>query len=123
MAEFRPPDRRRAAGRSGLAGPRRRGDRPLWRGSTTIWPNWRGNPTTALVTSGPYRVGRNPQYVGIALLHIAFAFALGIMWALALLPVLLVFLDRFVIPREEVYLERKFGQADRDYEARVRRWL
>ena len=90
---------------------------------TTIWPNWRRNPTTALVTSGPYRVSRNPQYVGIALLYIAFAFALGIMWALALLPVLLAFLDRVVIPREELYLEQIFGQAYRDYKARVRRWL
>ena len=90
---------------------------------TTIWPNWGPNPTTALVTSGPYRFSRNPQYVGIAFLHIAFAFALGVMWALALLPVLLAFIDRFVIPREERYLERRFGQSYRDYKARVRRWL
>ena len=90
---------------------------------TTIWPNWRGNPTTALVTSGPYRISRNPQYVGIAFLHVAFAFALGIMWAVAVLPVLLMVIDRHVIPREELYLERHFGQPYRDYKVRVRRWL
>jgi protein-S-isoprenylcysteine O-methyltransferase Ste14 len=81
------------------------------------------NPTTALVTSGPYRVTRNPMYVGMAFLYVAFAFAFGVMWALVFLPAVIVIVDRFVIAREEPYLERKFGQAYRDYKARVRRWL
>ena len=93
------------------------------RAGTTIWPNWPMNPTTTLVTSGPYRLSRNPQYVGIACLYIALAFAVGVMWALALLPVVLLAVDRFVIAREEQYLEAKFGQDYRDYKARVRRWL
>jgi protein-S-isoprenylcysteine O-methyltransferase Ste14 len=80
-------------------------------------------PTTALVTSGPYRFTRNPMYLGMAFLYIAFAFGLGVIWALALLPAVVVIVDRFVIAREEPYLERKFGQAYRDYKARVRRWL
>lgn len=81
------------------------------------------NPTTALVTSGPYRFTRNPMYLGMAFLYIAFAFAFGVIWALAVLPAVVVIVDRFVIAREEPYLERKFGQAYRDYKARVRRWL
>jgi protein-S-isoprenylcysteine O-methyltransferase Ste14 len=81
------------------------------------------NPTTALVTSGPYRLTRNPMYLGMAFLYVAFAFAFGVTWALAFLPAVLVIVDRFVIAREEPYLERKFGQAYRDYKARVRRWL
>jgi protein-S-isoprenylcysteine O-methyltransferase Ste14 len=81
------------------------------------------NPTTALVTSGPYRFTRNPMYVGMAFLHVALAFAFGVMWALVFLPAVIVVVDRFVIAREEPYLERKFGQAYRDYKTRVRRWL
>jgi protein-S-isoprenylcysteine O-methyltransferase Ste14 len=81
------------------------------------------NPTTALVTSGPYRFTRNPMYLGMAFLYVALAFALGVIWALALLPAVIVIVDRVVIAREEPYLERKFGQAYRDYKARVRRWL
>jgi protein-S-isoprenylcysteine O-methyltransferase Ste14 len=81
------------------------------------------NPTTALVTSGPYRVTRNPMYVGMAFLYVALAFAFGVMWALVFLPVVIVMVDRLVIAREEPYLERKFGEVYRDYKARVRRWL
>jgi protein-S-isoprenylcysteine O-methyltransferase Ste14 len=81
------------------------------------------NPTTALVTSGPYRVTRNPMYVGMAFLYVALAFAFGVMWTVVFLPAVIVMIDRFVIAREEPYLERKFGQSYRDYKARVRRWL
>jgi protein-S-isoprenylcysteine O-methyltransferase Ste14 len=81
------------------------------------------NPTTALVTSGPYRFTRNPMYVGMAFLYVALAFAFGVIWALVFLPAVIVVIDRFVIAREEPYLERKFGQAYRDYKTRVRRWL
>jgi len=81
------------------------------------------NPTTALITSGPYRFTRNPMYLGMVFLYLAFAFAFGVMWALAFIPAVIVIVDRFVIAREEPYLERKFGQAYRDYKARVRRWV
>jgi protein-S-isoprenylcysteine O-methyltransferase Ste14 len=81
------------------------------------------NPTTALVTSGPYRFTRNPMYLGMVFLYVGFAFAFGVMWALAFIPAVIVIVDRFVIAREEPYLERKFEQAYRDYKARVRRWV
>lgn len=80
-------------------------------------------PTTVLVTSGPYRVTRNPMYVGMAALYLGLALALGVIWALALLPVVLLAVDRLVIVREERYLDTKFGEAYRDYKSRVRRWL
>jgi protein-S-isoprenylcysteine O-methyltransferase Ste14 len=81
------------------------------------------NPTTALVTTGPYRLTRNPMYVGMVFLYVAFAFAFGVIWAVAFLPAVIVIVDRLVIAREEPYLERRFGQAYRDYKRRVRRWI
>jgi protein-S-isoprenylcysteine O-methyltransferase Ste14 len=82
-------------------------------------------PSTALVTSGPYGYGftRNPMYVGMAVLYAALALALGVIWALAFLPVVIFAVDRLVIAREEPYLERKLGDNYRDYKRRVRRWL
>ena len=80
-------------------------------------------PSTALVTSGPYRITRNPMYVGMAALYLAIALGLGVIWALATLPVVLFAVDRLVIVREERYLEAKFGEDYRSYKGRTRRWL
>lgn len=80
-------------------------------------------PSTALVESGPYRFSRNPIYVGFAVTYAGLAVAMDSLWALALLVPCLVVVDRWVILREERYLESRFGQPYRDYKARVRRWL
>ena len=80
-------------------------------------------PTTAIVTTGPYRLTRNPMYVGMASLYVGLAFAFGLIWAFALLPVVLIVIDRLVIAREEPYLERLFGEEYLAYKRRVRRWI
>jgi protein-S-isoprenylcysteine O-methyltransferase Ste14 len=80
-------------------------------------------PTTALVTSGPYRITRNPMYVGMAFLYVGLALSLGVIWSLAFLPVVVFAVDRLVIAREERYLEAKFGEEYREYDGHVRRWL
>jgi protein-S-isoprenylcysteine O-methyltransferase Ste14 len=90
------------------------------RASTAVDP---GKPTTAVVTSGPYRLTRNPGYLGMALVYTGIALLTGALWTLvALLPALAV-IDRAVIAREERYLEAKFGQDYLAYKARVRRWV
>jgi protein-S-isoprenylcysteine O-methyltransferase Ste14 len=80
-------------------------------------------PTTALVTTGPYRFTRNPMYLGMAFLYIAFALAFGVVWALILLPPVIAAVDQLVIALEEAYLVKRFGRQYCDYMARVRRWL
>ena len=80
-------------------------------------------PTTALVVDGPYRLSRNPIYLGMAALYIGLAFLLGILWSLLFLPFVLIAVDRLIIAREEPYLERKFGQDYVEYKERVRRWI
>jgi protein-S-isoprenylcysteine O-methyltransferase Ste14 len=80
-------------------------------------------PIEELVVEGPYRFTRNPMYVGMAALYAGLAFAIGTLWALAVLPVVVVVIDRYVIAREERYMERRFGKAYLDYKRRVRRWL
>jgi protein-S-isoprenylcysteine O-methyltransferase Ste14 len=56
------------------------------------------------------------MYTGIAALANA-------LWAIVLLPVALLVIERGVIEREERYLERKFGEEYLSYKARVRRWI
>ena len=72
---------------------------------------------------GPYRYSRNPIYVGFGITYAGFALAMDSPVALALLVPCLIVVDRFVIAREERYLEGRFGDAFRTYRNEVRRWL
>jgi protein-S-isoprenylcysteine O-methyltransferase Ste14 len=76
-----------------------------------------------LVTGGPYRISRNPGYLGMALVYAGIAVIAESLWPLAILAVVLAVVDRGVIAREERYLERKFGAEYLAYRSRVRRWL
>lgn len=89
--------------------------------SRTAAEPWK--PSSALVTSGPYRFTRNPMYLGMACLYAGVACAFGWLWSFALLPVVLVIIDRAVITREEAYLTRRFGEPYVRYHSEVRRWL
>jgi protein-S-isoprenylcysteine O-methyltransferase Ste14 len=82
-------------------------------------------PSSAIVSDGIYRFTRNPMYVGMALVMLGLGLGLGIgsPMSLAMDGVALLIVDRFVIRREEAYLEAKFGADYRDYRSRVRRWL
>jgi protein-S-isoprenylcysteine O-methyltransferase Ste14 len=80
-------------------------------------------PSAAIVTDGPYRLTRNPAYLGMAFTHAGIAIVANAPWALAPLPVAIAVIDRGVIAREERYLERKFGKPYVDYKRRVRRWM
>jgi protein-S-isoprenylcysteine O-methyltransferase Ste14 len=82
-----------------------------------------GEPATALVVEGPYRVTRNPIYIGFVLAYLGLAIVLTSLWVLLLLTPVLIILQRGVVEREEAYLERQFGKAYREYKARVPRWL
>jgi protein-S-isoprenylcysteine O-methyltransferase Ste14 len=80
-------------------------------------------PSEAIVTHGPYRLTRNPGYLGMALTYAGIAIVSNAPWALAPLPVAIAVIDRGVIAREERYLERRFGTSYLDYKRRVRRWI
>jgi protein-S-isoprenylcysteine O-methyltransferase Ste14 len=80
-------------------------------------------PSTALVTGGPFRLTRNPAYLGMALTYAGIAIVTKAPWALVPLPIAIATVYRGVIAREERYLERKFGAPYTDYKRRVRRWI
>ena len=82
-----------------------------------------GQPSTTLVVEGPYGVTRNPIYIGFVLAYFGLAVMLTSVWVLVLLIPILIVLQRGVVEREEVYLERQFGETYRQYKAGVPRWL
>ena len=80
-------------------------------------------PTAAIVESGPYRFTRNPIYLAMLLGLIGLAIAFDTLWLLVMLVPFALVIRYGVVAREEAYLERKFGDAYRGYQLRVRRWL
>lgn len=90
------------------------------RARTTIIPHHR---VSALVTSGPYRVSRNPMYASLALICLGSALVVGTWWPLVTVIPALWIIRNAVIAPEERYLEDTFGADYRAYEQRVRRWL
>jgi protein-S-isoprenylcysteine O-methyltransferase Ste14 len=87
---------------------------------TNILPEW---PTLAVVRAGPYRLTRNPMYVGLCLAYAGLAIAVERPLTLLLLVPLMVLMHYGVVLREERYLEHKFGEAYLAYKRSARRWL
>jgi protein-S-isoprenylcysteine O-methyltransferase Ste14 len=90
------------------------------RARTTIIPN---RPAAAFVTTGPYRITRNPMYVSLVALYLAVTLFMNSWWPVALLPLVVMAIDRLVIAKEERYLSDAFPIEYAAYRSRVRRWL
>lgn len=82
---------------------------------------WKSTPE--VISSGVYKLSRNPMYVGMALLQTSIGVGWGNGWILVLVPAVLLIVYATVIRHEEAYLERKFGDAYVGYKRSVRRWL
>ena len=94
--------------------------REFRRAGTSLVP---GEPSTVLLDRGPYRYTRNPIYISFIVFYFGVAIMLTSTWMLLLLIPVLIVLQRGVVEREEAYLQSKFGEAYRKYQARVPRWL
>lgn len=78
---------------------------------------------SALVVRGPYRLTRNPMYVGLVTVLVGIALLLGSLAPGIIIPLFVALMDWRFLRAEEAALERRFGAAYRDYKAQVRRWL
>jgi protein-S-isoprenylcysteine O-methyltransferase Ste14 len=87
---------------------------------TTVRPD---RAASALVIAGPYKITRNPMYVGLALIYSGIAIAGQSVWAIILLPIVLIIIQRCAIEQEEAFLRRRFGAEYIDYTNQVRRWV
>ena len=83
------------------------------------------HPSSAstLVVVGVYRFTRNPMYLGIQIILLAWGLFLSNILALILAPAFALYINRFQITPEERILSAKFGADYAAYRARVRRWL
>lgn len=92
------------------------------RSRTTINP-LKPERASSMVTGGVYRVTRNPMYLGMALLLLAWAVYLSALVPLAGPVLLVAYITQFQIKPEERVLRGIFGEEYASYAARVRRWL
>lgn len=79
--------------------------------------------STAVVSTGVYRITRNPMYLGMALILLGLALYLASPWALLGPLVFAAFITRFQIQPEERALTARFGAAYTAYCTQVRRWF
>lgn len=92
------------------------------RAKTTINPH-KPDTATALVTNGIYRYTRNPMYLGMLFLLVAWAAYLSSLIAVVGVCAFWIYIERFQIRPEERVLESLFGSEFSDYMSRVSRWL
>jgi protein-S-isoprenylcysteine O-methyltransferase Ste14 len=92
------------------------------RAKTTVNPT-RPDAVSTLVTSGVYRVTRNPMYLGFLLILLGWAAFLSNPLALIVAMAFVVYMNRFQILAEERALAALFGPPFSAYRAKVRRWL
>ena len=88
--------------------------------NTTTVP---GKLSCKLVTWGPYRLTRNPMYVGLILAYLGETGLMKQIWPVAFLPFVIAYLNWTVIPLEESKLEEVFPEEYMQYRSRVRRWF
>ena len=87
---------------------------------TTIKPF---QESSSLVVNGPYRLTRNPMYVGMVGVLVGTGVLLGSLAPFAVVPVFVWMIQWRFIRAEEASLRRTFGPEYREYQARVRRWI
>ena len=90
------------------------------RARTTTVP---GKNSARLITTGPYRFSRNPMYISLTLAYLGEAGLLVQFWPVLFLPIVLIYINRIVIPLEEKILLADFGDSYSPYCRRVRRWM
>lgn len=94
----------------------------FFKSETTIHPDLK-HATNKLVTTGIYRLSRNPMYLGILLSLIAIAVWMNNWLSIGVCIGFALYITQFQIKPEERFLQNKFGQEYQDYCRKVRRWL
>ncbi len=87
---------------------------------TNVWPHRQAD---LLVTAGPFRIWRNPIYMGEVLILLGLAQVTYNIWFAILAPVFALAIFKLAILPEERHLEARFGETYLAYKSRTRRWF
>ena len=92
----------------------------LARARTNVMPH---KAADKLVTDGPFRIRRNPIYMGEVLIFLGLAQATLNIWLAIMAPIFAIAILLLAILPEERHLEARFGAEYLDYKERTRRWF
>ena len=89
---------------------------------TTINP-FKAHETNRLITSGIYSFTRNPMYLGLSSIQVAFGIYLGAYVSIFLIPCFIMYITNKQIIYEEEILKKEFKDEYLNYLRSVRRWI
>ena len=95
-------------------------DRAFHQAQTTVKPF---EESSALITTGVFRISRNPMYLGYVLIPVGVALIVRSVTPCAVIPVFAILMDRVFFRVEEQMLEKRFGEVWLEYAKKVRRWV
>ena len=81
-------------------------DRALIKHHTTVKPF---EESTALITTGVFRISRHPMYFGMVLILVGIALLMGSLAPYVVIPIFAIVMDRVFIKIEERMFEEIFG--------------
>ena len=76
-----------------------------------------------LVTSGIYKYSRNPMYLGLLMIVISSTIFYLNIYSILTPLFFYLWINRFQIKREEIFLTEKFGKEYLSYKNMTRRWI
>ncbi|MBM1107559.1 isoprenylcysteine carboxylmethyltransferase family protein [Aurantibacter crassamenti] len=94
----------------------------FFKNKTTVDPT-KPNKASSLVTGGIFAYSRNPMYLALLLVLVAFAIRLGNAFNILLAALFVSYMNRFQISPEEEALSKLFGKQYQLYKKSVRRWF
>ena len=95
-------------------------DNSFKQAETTVKPY---QESSCLVTSGAYKISRNPMYLGMVLILTGIALLLRSLSPFLMIIPFAVLIDQIYIRAEERMLAETFGAKWRAYKAKTRRWF
>jgi protein-S-isoprenylcysteine O-methyltransferase Ste14 len=79
--------------------------------------------STALITTGVFRMSRHPMYFGMALILFGIAILMGSLAPLIIIAIFAILMELVFVRTEEKMLEKQFGLAWTTYKNKVRKWV
>jgi protein-S-isoprenylcysteine O-methyltransferase Ste14 len=95
-------------------------DKDFKTAGTTVKPF---EESSVLITTGVFRISRNPMYLGMVLILLGAAILLGSLSPYVVMVAFALSMHFLFIVPEEKMLESRFGMEYRQYKEHVRQWI